>query len=95
MTHRTLTRIGLVPAGLALVLLTGCAGLSDTEQRAVTGTAAGAAGGAVVGAIAGNAALGAAIGAGAGLVGGLVVDKVQKDKDAAYQQGVQDGRSSN
>ena len=88
-------RILIVPA-LALALATsGCAGLSDTEQRALTGTAAGAAGGALVGAIAGNTGLGLAIGAGAGLVGGLVVDKVQKDKDAAYRRGYSEGRRSN
>ncbi|MEM8791789.1 MAG: glycine zipper family protein [Pseudomonadota bacterium] len=84
----------LVIAAGAL-LLSGCAGLNDTEQRALTGSAAGAAGGAVVGAIAGSAGLGAAIGAGAGLVGGLIVDKVQKDKEAAYQRGYAAGRSSN
>jgi hypothetical protein len=71
----------------------GCAGMSDTEQRALTGTGVGAAGGAIIGAIAGNTVAGAAIGAGAGLVGGLVVDKVQKDKEAAYQRGVAAGRS--
>jgi hypothetical protein len=75
------------------VLLAGCAGMSDTQQRAVTGTAAGAAGGALIGAIAGNTGMGAVIGAGAGLATGLVVDKVQKDKDAAYRRGVADGRS--
>ena len=42
------------------VLLAGCAGMSDTQQRALTGTGIGAAGGAVVGAKAGNAALGRA-----------------------------------
>ncbi|MEM1276646.1 MAG: glycine zipper family protein [Pseudomonadota bacterium] len=80
---------------VAALLVSGCAGLDDTQQRALTGSAAGAAGGAVIGAIAGNAGLGAAIGAGAGLVGGLVVDKVQKDKEAAYQQGYAAGQSSN
>ncbi|MDF2235755.1 glycine zipper family protein [Albimonas sp. CAU 1670] len=85
----------LKPVSLALMCLAagGCAGMSDTEQRALTGTAVGAAGGAVVGAIAGDTAMGAAIGAGAGLVGGLVVDKVQKDKDAAYRRGVAAGRA--
>lgn len=78
---------------LSTSLVAGCAGMSDTEQRALTGSAAGAAGGAVIGAIAGNAGLGAAIGAGAGLVGGLVVDKVQKDKEDAYQRGYRDGGS--
>ena len=78
---------------LSTSLVAGCAGMSDTEQRALTGTTAGAAGGAIIGAIAGNAGLGAAIGAGAGLVGGLAVDKVQKDKEAAYRQGYRDGSS--
>ncbi|MEL6767702.1 MAG: glycine zipper family protein [Pseudomonadota bacterium] len=79
----------------ALAFLSGCAGLSDTEQRALTGTTAGAAGGALIGAIAGNAGLGAAIGAGAGLAGGLITDKVQKDKEAAYRRGFNAGAQSN
>ncbi len=79
----------------ASALLSACAGMNDTQQRALTGTTAGAAGGAIIGAIAGNAGLGAAIGAGAGLAGGLIVDKVEKDKDAAYQQGYSAGQSSN
>lgn len=79
----------------AMLVLAGCAGLNDTEQRALTGSAAGAAGGALLGAIGGNAALGAVAGAGAGLIGGLVVDKVEKDKDAAYRQGYAAGASSN
>lgn len=82
-------------AGLCLLLLSGCANLSDTQQRALTGSAGGAAGGALIGAIAGNAAMGAAIGAGAGLVGGLLVDKVEKDKDAAYSAGYRDGQVAN
>ncbi|MEM6933766.1 MAG: glycine zipper family protein [Pseudomonadota bacterium] len=75
--------------------LSACADLNDTQQRALTGTTAGAAGGALLGAIGGNAALGAVAGAGAGLIGGLVVDKVEKDKDAAYRQGYAAGASSN
>lgn len=77
-----------------LAVLAGCSGLNETEQRAVTGTAIGAAGGAVVGGIAGNAGMGAVIGAGAGLIGGLVVDKVEKNKDAAYRQGYAAGQKS-
>ncbi len=90
----TLTLLGprrIAPAA-ALLVLAGCAGLTDTQQRAVTGTGAGAATGAVIGAIAGNAGMGAAIGAGAGLLGGLVVDRVQKDKQAAYSRGFADGQ---
>ncbi len=78
---------------VAALVLSGCAGLDDRQQRALTGGAAGAAGGAVIGAIAGNAALGAAIGGAAGVAGGLIVDKVQKDKDAAYRQGYAAGQS--
>jgi hypothetical protein len=81
--------------GVALILaLAGCADLSDTQQRAMTGTAAGAAGGALIGAIAGNAGMGAAIGAGAGLVGGLLVDHSKQQQDAAWQAGYNAGRGS-
>lgn len=80
-------------AGAALLALAGCADMTDRQQRALTGSAAGAAGGAVIGAIAGNAGLGAAIGAGAGLAGGLIVDRVEKDKEAAYRQGYAAGQS--
>lgn len=74
----------------AALALSGCAGLSDRQQRSLTGTTAGAAGGAVVGAIAGNTALGAAIGAGAGLAGGLIADRVARDREAAYREGYAD-----
>ncbi|MEM6972662.1 MAG: glycine zipper family protein [Pseudomonadota bacterium] len=83
----------LIALGIVLGL-SGCAGLDDTQQRALTGSAAGAAGGAVIGAIAGSAGLGAAIGAGTGLLGGLVVDRVQKDKQAAYDQGFREGQAA-
>ncbi|QIE55747.1 hypothetical protein G5B40_09970 [Pikeienuella piscinae] len=87
-----LSRFALPAAGALILSLAACGDLNPQQQRALTGTAAGAAGGALVGAIAGDAALGAAIGAGAGLAGGLIVDKVQTDKEAAYRQGVADGR---
>ena len=86
-----MTRTGIA---LALALsLAGCAGMTDTQQRALTGTVAGTAGGAAIGAIAGNAGMGAAIGAGAGLVGGLLVDRAKKNEEAAYRRGYQAGRS--
>ena len=78
----------------AALLLSGCAGMSDTEQRAVSGAGIGAVGGAVIGALSGSTAMGAVIGAGAGLVGGLVVDKVKKDNESAYQQGYEAGRTA-
>jgi membrane associated rhomboid family serine protease len=77
-----------------LVLLAGCAGMNDTQQRAATGTVGGAAVGAVLGAIGGNAGLGAIAGAGAGLVGGLVVDHAKKQEQSAYDQGYSAGRST-
>ncbi|MGE0419849.1 MAG: glycine zipper family protein [Acetobacteraceae bacterium] len=80
---------------VAIVLvgaLGGCTGMSDTQQRALTGTVGGAGVGAVLGAIGGNAGLGAAAGAAAGLAGGLIFDQVKKNEAAAYQQGVAAGR---
>jgi len=76
---------------VALIALGGCAGMSDTQQRTLTGGAAGAAGGAVIGAIAGNAGLGAAIGAGTGLLGGYLYGQYEDGKNQAYQQGITAG----
>jgi len=75
-----------------LVPVAGCADLTPTQQRAMTGTGIGAAGGAVIGAMAGNAGMGALAGAGAGLIGGLAVDQVRRNEAAAYQRGVNSGR---
>ena len=92
----TTTR-GLV-LGLAMVavaccgLLSGCTDLSDTQQRALTGTVGGAGVGAILGAIGGNAGLGAAAGAGAGLIGGLIYDNVKKSEQNAYDEGYTAGR---
>jgi hypothetical protein len=76
------------------ILLSGCAGLSETQQRALTGTAGGAGVGAVLGAIGGNAGLGAVAGAGAGLAGGLIYDAAKKSEQSAYSQGYAAGRRS-
>jgi len=83
----------LILAGLvaSIVAIGGCAGMSETEQRTLTGGAGGAAAGAVVGAIAGNAGLGAAIGGATGLAGGFLAGKHNEATRAAYQQGVADG----
>jgi hypothetical protein len=76
---------------VALLTIGGCAGLSQTEQRTLTGGAGGAAGGAIIGAIAGNAGLGAAIGAGTGLLGGYLYGQHEASNQNAYQRGVTDG----
>ena len=86
------------PLALALALgaslaTAGCAGMTDTQQRTLTGGAAGAAGGAIIGAIAGDAALGAAIGGGVGLAGGWLYGKHKDSEQAAYERGRQDGQS--
>jgi osmotically inducible lipoprotein OsmB len=88
---RHLTRIMLVGLVASTVAIGGCAGMSETEQRTLTGGAAGAAAGAGIGALAGNAGLGAAIGGGAGLAGGFLAGRHHEATRAAYQQGVAEG----
>lgn len=75
--------------------LAGCAEMSQTQQRTLSGGAMGAAGGAVIGAMAGNAGLGAAIGGAAGASGGFLYGRHRESVDAAYQRGVQQGRQGN
>jgi len=77
-----------------LVPLGACSNMTDTQQRAVSGTMIGAAGGAAIGAIAGNAGMGALIGAGAGLAGGLIVDAVKKNEQASFNSGYAAGQRS-
>jgi len=88
---RATTPIALVlSAGLAL---SGCAGMSATEQRTLTGGAGGAATGAVIGAIAGDAGMGAAIGGAAGLLGGFLYGKSKDAESEAYERGRRDAQS--
>jgi uncharacterized membrane protein len=82
----------LIIAAVVAMGIAGCAGMTQSEQRMMTGTAGGAATGAVIGAIAGNAGMGAAIGAGAGLLGGYVYDKHKQSEERAYQRGYQEGQ---
>jgi|WetSurSiteA1Bulk_404760.scaffolds.fasta_scaffold549800_1 osmotically inducible lipoprotein OsmB len=65
---------------LATSILSGCAGMSDTQQRTLSGSAMGAAGGAAIGAISGHAGTGALIGAGVGALGGYVYDQHEKSQ---------------
>jgi len=71
----------LIVLAACAVLLAGCAGLNDTEQRVLTGAAIGAGAGAGVGALTAGLSIpvGAAIGAAAGAVGGLGVDALSKE----------------
>ena len=70
---------------VVIVTLAGCAGMTETQQRTLSGGTAGAAGGALIGAIAGNAGLGAAIGAGTGLVGGYLYGQHEDSRKQAYE----------
>jgi uncharacterized protein YcfJ len=85
-------RLAATVAGV--LLLAGCTDMTDTQQRALTGTVGGAAVGGVIGAIGGNAGLGMAVGAGAGLAGGLIFDSVKRNEQAAFQNGYSAGRRS-
>jgi hypothetical protein len=77
-----------------LINISGCAGMSDTAQRSMTGGLGGAAGGAVIGAIAGNAGMGALIGGAVGTTGGFLYGKHKEAEQRAYQQGRMDAQSS-
>lgn len=63
-----------------LLFTSACSGMSNTEQRVLSGGAIGAGGGALIGAAAGSAATGALVGGGAGLLGGYLYDQYQKSQ---------------
>lgn len=78
------------------IILTGCSGMSTTEQRTLSGGAIGAAAGAGIVAIAGaNPIWGALGGAVVGSAGGYLYDKYEKHeqniKNQAYQNGYNNG----
>jgi osmotically inducible lipoprotein OsmB len=56
----------------------GCANMTSTQQRTLSGGAIGAASGAALGALSGNAGAGAAIGGAAGAAGGYLYEKDQQ-----------------
>ena len=70
----------VIVVSLTALLIVGCSGMSNTEQRVLSGGAIGAGGGALIGWAAGCPACGAAIGAGTGMVGGYVYDQYQKSQ---------------
>ena len=65
---------------LAALVFSGCAGMSPTEQRVLSGGAIGASGGTLIGWAAGSPAIGAAVGGGVGMLGGLAYDQYQKSQ---------------
>jgi hypothetical protein len=81
-------RISTMSGIIALVaMLAGCADMSQTQQRALTGTFGGAAVGGLIGAAAGNAGMGAAVGAGLGGTGGFLLGRHNEGLNRAYEQG--------
>ncbi len=61
---------------VTVIGLSGCSGMNDKEQRALSGGAIGAAGGALIGGLAfGAPVVGALVGAGAGAATGAVTSK--------------------
>ncbi|NCA71615.1 MAG: hypothetical protein EOM91_16330 [Sphingobacteriia bacterium] len=79
---RTSTHAAVWTAALiAAVILSGCAGMSDTTRRTTTGAGVGAASGALIGSLSGDAGKGALIGGAVGAAGGYLYDQSQKDKD--------------
>jgi hypothetical protein len=81
---RIATMLGII---ILPAILAGCADMSQTQQRALTGAVGGAAAGGIIGAIAGNAGMGAAIGAGLGGTGGFLLGQHNEAVNRAYQQG--------
>jgi len=63
---------------VAVMVVGGCSGMSNTQQRVLSGGAIGASSGALIGWAAGSPAAGAAIGGGAGLLGGYLYDQYEK-----------------
>jgi osmotically inducible lipoprotein OsmB len=70
----------LVLVLVAAMLIGGCSGMSNTQQRVLSGGAIGAGSGALIGWAAGCPACGAAIGGGAGLAGGYIYDQYEKSQ---------------
>ena len=79
----------IAAAFVAALTLSGCASMTDTEQRTLTG----AAGGALIGSFSANAGAGMLIGAAAGTVGGYLYDQYEQSKQDAYRQGYRAGQS--
>jgi outer membrane protein OmpA-like peptidoglycan-associated protein len=78
----------LLGATAALVLVTGCANMNDTQRRTATGAGVGALAGAVIGsATGGNAGTGAVVGAGVGALGTYIwsqnMERQKRDMEQA------------
>ena len=85
----------LIVTVAASVCLIGCSGMSNTQQRELSGAAVGAVAGAGIVAIAGGTAIwGAVGGAAVGAAGGYVYDQYEKSKQNEYNAGYKAGKSA-
>lgn len=86
-------KIVIITFAALFITMTGCADMSATQQRTVTGGLGGAAAGAAIGAMAGNAGMGALIGGAAGSTGGFLYGRSRDAQDRAFQEGLRQGQS--
>lgn len=71
----------LMIAGMFLVMASGCADMSTTQQRTLSGAAIGTAAGYALGAMTGmSKGTGMAVGAAAGAAGGYIYDKYKENE---------------
>ena len=80
-------KLAAAVAAAAALSVAGCAGMSDTQQRTMSGAAIGTAVGVGVGAITGDWAWAA------GRADGFLVDQQKQREDEAYRRGVESGRT--
>ena len=92
--ERNMKKIAILVFTIFFNNITGCADMSATQQRTVTGGLGGAAAGAAIGAMAGNAGMGALIGGAAGSTGGFLYGRSRDAQDRAFQEGLRQGQSS-
>jgi hypothetical protein len=92
--EQNMKKIAIVAFAALFINISGCADLSATQQRTMTGGLGGAAAGAAIGAIAGNAGMGALIGGAAGSAGGFLYGRSKDAQDRAFQEGVRQGQNS-
>jgi osmotically inducible lipoprotein OsmB len=81
MKHMTMKKTAarrIAVLALLLTMMTGCAGMSTRQQRALSGGAIGAAGGAAFGALAGSPTTGAIVGGAVGTATGALWEDLRK-----------------
>jgi osmotically inducible lipoprotein OsmB len=74
-------KLMITGAGIVLMLAGGCADMSSTQQRTLSGAAIGTAAGYALGAMTGmSKGTGLAVGAAAGAAGGYIYDKYKENE---------------